>query len=173
MRKRSFPCLTVITLLVVVALDRLSKAWVVENLPFEVPVAVVPGLENFFTLTYIHNRGAAFGMLPQAGDLFALVQMAVVIALFVWYSRLPVEHVLVRLSIGMVQGGAIGNLIDRLTTGYVVDFIHFHFFPIFNVADSAVTVGVIILAAYLLFAESGIPEPEKAETLGPDGRTCA
>lgn len=173
MHRRSVPWLTVLTLTVTVVLDRLTKAWVVRTLPFQVPVTVIPGIENVFTFTYIHNSGAAFGLLPQAGDVFAVVKVVVVIALFIWYDRLPVEHALVRLSIGMIQGGAIGNLIDRLTTGYVVDFLHFHFWPIFNVADSAVSVGVVILAAYLLVTDSSAPEPASVDPVGPNRPTCA
>ncbi|MGI6207441.1 MAG: signal peptidase II [Anaerolineae bacterium] len=166
------PWATVLALAIVIILDRLTKMWVVENLPFETPVTVIKGLENIFTLTYIHNSGAAFGLLPEAATLFAIVKVVVVIALAVWYDRLPVQHFLVRLSIGMIQGGALGNLVDRLTTGYVVDFLHVHFWPIFNVADSAVSVGVVILAIYLLLEDQPEVAPEAPSTLSSEQPPC-
>ncbi len=173
MRKPLLPLSTVLAIIVVLVLDRVTKMWAASNLPYQVPVTVIPGLENVFTLTYIRNSGAAFGLFPQAATIFAIIKIVVVIALVVWYHKLPVQHFLVRVSVGMIQGGAIGNLIDRLTAGSVVDFLHFHFWPIFNVADSAVSVGVVILAVYMLFDDSPAPEGSKDEALGPDGSTRA
>ncbi|NPV09860.1 MAG: signal peptidase II [Anaerolineae bacterium] len=162
-----------LALVATIVLDRLTKIWVARTLPFEVPVTVIEGIENWFTLTYIHNSGAAFGLLPEGGLLFALVKVAVVIGLTIWYDRLPVQHFLVRLSIGMIMGGALGNLVDRLTTGYVVDFIHLHFWPIFNVADSSVSVGVTILAVYLLFTDQReAAKPEPVPALGEQRPHC-
>lgn len=173
MRKPLLPLSTVLAFVAVLILDRVTKIWAAGTLPYQVPVTVIPGLENIFTLTHIHNSGAAFGLFPQAGTLFAIVKVFVVIGLVIWFDRLPVQHFLVRLSIGMIQGGAIGNLIDRVTTGYVVDFLHLHFWPIFNIANASVSVGVVILAAYLLADDSGVPESGKAEAVGPDSSACA
>ena len=125
----------------------------VANLPFEVPQAPLAALQGWFSLTYIHNSGAAFGMFPQLGSFFAIVQVVVSTALVVYYDRLPVQHWPVRAAIGLIVGGALGNLADRVLTGHVVDFIHFRYFAIFNVADSAVVVGVIILGFYMIFLE--------------------
>jgi len=146
-------------MILTLVLDRASKILVVRFLPFEVPVAPVAALAKIFTFTYIHNTGAAFGMLPQAGIVFAFVQAIVAVALVIWYDRLPVRHLLVRIAVGLVSAGAVGNLIDRLHTGYVVDFLHFHFWPIFNLADSAVVAGVVVLGAYMLFGEDAAEKP--------------
>ncbi len=173
MRKNLLPRSTILAIVAVLVLDRATKIWAAANLPYQVPVTVIPGLENIFTLTYIRNSGAAFGLFPQAATLFAIVKIVVVIGLVVWYNQLPVQHFLVRVAVGMIQGGAVGNLIDRLTTGSVVDFLHFHFWPIFNVADSAVSVGVVILAAYMLLDDSQAPARSKVEALGPDGPSRA
>ena len=159
-------------MLLAATLDRATKIWVVGSLPFETPVTVIPGLERIFTFTYIHNTGAAFGMLPQLGSVFAVVAVVVALGLMVWYQHLPVQHLLVRIAVGLVAGGALGNFVDRVRTGYVVDFLHFHFWPIFNVADSSVFVGVIILGAYMLLAEEAAekaaPRRDSLERSQPD-----
>ena len=147
--------------------DRLTKNLVVRNLPFEVPVAPFPALGKWFTFTYIHNTGAAFGMFREGCYLFAAVAVFVVIGLVVWYDRLPVEHLLVRIAVGLIVGGATGNLVDRVRTCYVVDFLDFHFWPVFNVADSAVVVGVITLGVYMLLSEGSAREAEpQGEPIG-------
>lgn len=173
MRRYILSLSTILALVIVLIVDRATKIWAAGNLPFQVPVTVIPGLDNIFTLTYIRNGGAAFGLFPQAGTLFALVKIVVVIGLVIWFDSLPVQHFLVRLAVGMIQGGAIGNLVDRLTTGTVVDFLHFHFWPIFNVADSAVCVGVVVLAAYLLVDDSAAPERSGVEAADPGGSAGA
>lgn len=150
--------------LIVLAIDRLTKFLVVKYLPFEVPVAPIPALSKWFSFTYIHNTGAAFGMFRQGCTLFALVAVCVVIGLIVWYDRLPVRHLLVRIAVGLIIGGAAGNLVDRVRTCYVVDFLDFHFWPVFNVADSAVVVGVVILGIYMLFSEGS------AQGVEPQGK---
>lgn len=166
MRRPILPWATAVTLVVVLIADRLTKIWVVRSLPFEVPVTVIPGLENWFTFTYIHNTGAAFGMLPQASLFFTVVAIAVALGLVVWYDRLPVRYLPVRIAVGMIMAGALGNLVDRVNTGYVVDFIHFHFFPIWNVADASVSVGTVILGIYLLFvADEGTEAMANTEEL--------
>ena len=158
MRRRGFPVSTALAFLLAIAADRLSKLWVVSSLELEVPWAPVPALGKWFTFTYIHNTGAAFGMFPQAGTLFAVVQALVLVGLILWYDRLPVHHLPVRAAVGLIMAGALGNLIDRLTTRYVVDFLDFKFWPIFNLADSAVVVGVVILGLYMLLGEEASPE---------------
>jgi len=140
-----------LTGLLIVVADQLSKAWIRTNLPegqslFEA---------GFFRITRLHNTGAAFGLFQ--GQTFALTIIAFigVVVLLVYalimYRRFPgLDRMLVRLALGLVLGGTVGNLIDRLRFGYVTDFIDFGFWPAFNVADSAVTVGVIGFAYSLL-----------------------
>jgi signal peptidase II len=134
-----------ISLAVVIA-DQLSKAYVVRHLgEFEVRT-VFP----FLDVTLMHNTGAAFSFLASASGwqrwFFIALASAVCIALAFWLCRLRVEaRRLLALALSLVLGGALGNVIDRIRFGSVVDFIHFHwhfaYFPAFNVADSAITVG--------------------------------
>jgi signal peptidase II len=137
---------------VVLLVDQLTKWWASAVLPGD-PVVVVDG---FLQFRYVTNPGAAFSMLPGAGGIIALVAIAVAVFIVVVARR--VETRLEAISLGLVLGGAIGNLLDRvfrgsgLLDGEVVDFIDFSFFPAFNVADSAITIGAImaVVVAFLL-----------------------
>lgn len=160
---------TVVAVLMALAVDRITKIWAVRTLPFQTPVVAIPGLERIFDFVYIHNTGAAFGMLPQAGLLFAVVSIAVEIGLIIWYDRLPVQHFLVRFAIGLIMGGAAGNLVDRLRTGYVVDFLHLTHWPIFNAGDSAIVCGVVILAIYLTFVDEQARKRDAGSAADSDG----
>lgn len=166
MSKRSIkmlPASTIWAVVIVLIADRISKIWVVNNLPFEEPVVIIPALKNIFTLTYIRNSGAAFGMLPNMNWFFAIIAILVVAAVVIWYDTLPVQHLPGRIAVGMVLGGAIGNLVDRARTGNVVDFLHLHFWPIFNVADCSLVVGVIIIGLYLILEEKAAEKADSQE----------
>ncbi len=142
---------------VVLAADQLSKYWVVTTLPEQVPVDVIPWLRPILSFTYVKNTGAAFGLFPQLSGLFVMLAVLVVMLIFFFYRTLPVDDWLMHLALGLQVGGALGNLVDRLQHGgAVIDFLDanfwpFHNFPIFNLADSAIVVGValLILATYL------------------------
>jgi signal peptidase II len=145
----------------VIALDQLVKAWVVQHLTLHGTMRVLPVLE--LTLTY--NRGAAFSFLAGASGwqkwLFAGLAVAVGIGILAWLRRLGGRRQrLLCLSLTLIMGGAIGNLIDRLRIGHVVDFVlaHWHdvYFPwAFNVADSAITVGAALLLLDALLESRG------------------
>jgi len=134
----------------VLVLDQAVKAWMVHHFaPFE-RVHVLPVLDIILT----YNTGAAFSFLSEASGwqrwLFVLLALAVSAALVVWLRRLhAVAHALLAAGLALIVGGALGNMIDRLTIGRVVDFIHVHagraYFPAFNVADSAITIGAVLL----------------------------
>ena len=104
---------------------------------------------SWFNLTLQHNTGAAFSFLSDAGGwqryFFSGIAVVISVALVIWLYRLPAKQWLLALSLGLILGGALGNLWDRLVLGYVVDFISVHYrgwyFPAFNIADSAITVG--------------------------------
>jgi lipoprotein signal peptidase len=140
----------------VLAADQASKAWIVHGLglPGRGSVALLPVLN----LTWVENRGITFGLLNGVGSLapvfLTLVALAVVAALGVWLWR--AERALVAVALGAVAGGAIGNVIDRLRLGYVVDFIHAHAWGwswyVFNVADAAIVCGVAALVLDGAFA---------------------
>lgn len=145
---------------VVVGLDQSSKAWVAENIGFHDSVVILPWLDGWLNVTYIHNSGAAFGIFPQANLVFIVVAVVVVIVILFYYRYLPSDGLLVRFSLGLQLGGALGNLVDRLRFGYVVDFLQFGLtgaLPLttFNVADVGIVSGVIMLAYYLLFTMPG------------------
>ena len=145
----------------VLVLDQLTKWWAIEALS-DGPIVLVDG---FLALRYVTNPGAAFGMLPGAGSIIALAAIAAVVFIVVVVRsvELPVEAG----ALGLVMGGALGNLTDRifrgagLLDGEVVDFIDFDFFPAFNVADSAITIGALL--ALVLALRPG-REPETAAT---------
>ncbi len=139
----------------IILIDQFSKYLVDTHLSFNVPVKLLPFLN--FILRY--NSGAAFSFLSMQGGwqiyLFALLSIIVIIVLLVWLKRLPAKSHWLACSLSLIIGGAIGNLIDRLRLNYVVDFIDFHIghwhFATFNVADSAVSVGAVMLVWHLLF----------------------
>lgn len=133
-----------IALLVVIG-DQITKRVVEMKLKFQAPVELLPVLE----FGYAENRGAAFSFLHDAGGwqrwFFAAIALVVGVGIAIWMARLKREQNLLLASLALVLGGAIGNLIDRVRYGYVVDFIaaHWgdHYFPSFNVADMAITIG--------------------------------
>lgn len=112
--------------------------------------APIPSLVRIFTFTYTTNTGVAFGLFKDLGPIFVGVAVVVIAAIVVYQQQIPESAWLVRLALGLQLGGAAGNLVDRLRLGHVVDFIHVHFWPVFNVADSAIVVGVILLAFTML-----------------------
>lgn len=133
----------------VVVLDQLSKQLATALLDYARPVELLP----VFDLTLLHNTGAAFSFLASAGGwqrwLFALLAGAVSVVLVVWIKRLKAHETWLAIALALVLGGALGNLYDRVVLGYVVDFISVHYqqsyFPAFNLADSAITLGAIML----------------------------
>jgi signal peptidase II len=139
----------------ILALDQGTKRWISENVAYRESLVIVPWLDGWLNITHTHNSGAAFGILPQANLLFIIIAVAVVIFIVFYYRYLPADGTLVRISLGLQLGGALGNLVDRLQFGYVIDFIEFGFthalrWTTFNVADASIVSGVCILGYYLL-----------------------
>jgi signal peptidase II len=130
--------------------DQSSKYIIVNSLQRYQEWAPIPALRWLFAITYTTNTGAAFGLFPNGSVFFVVIAVAVVLAILVYYRQLATHEWLLRFSLGLQLGGAVGNLLDRLTRGYVVDFIHFKFWPVFNVADSCIVVGVALMAYFLL-----------------------
>ena len=133
----------------VIVLDQLTKLWASSALSYGEPVAVIP----FFNFTLLHNTGAAFSFLSTAGGwprwFFATVAVVVSTVLVMWLKRLKPGQVWLPMALTLVLGGALGNVIDRLYLGYVVDFLDFYYgewhWPAFNVADIAIVVGAAML----------------------------
>ncbi|WP_438951554.1 signal peptidase II [Porticoccus sp.] len=133
----------------VILVDQITKYWASASLVYGRAVELLPILN----LTLLHNPGAAFSFLSEAGGwqrwFFTVVALAVSIFIGLWMARLGRGKTLLGIALALVLGGAIGNLLDRVFLGYVVDFIDIHYlnyhWPAFNVADSAITVGAILL----------------------------
>ncbi|MDR1070435.1 MAG: signal peptidase II [Gracilibacteraceae bacterium] len=139
--------------------DRLTKYWVRGHMDVGDSVPVIPG---FFHLTYILNPGAAFGFLPEQGWLFVAAGFAVVGALIVCRRLIMALPVAAGCCVGLIAGGAAGNLFDRLTIGEVVDFLDFKIWSyIFNLADSAIVVSGILLCLMLLREEKPAPQAKE------------
>lgn len=129
-------------------LDQLTKIIVSRSLLLH---QSIPVIKKIFHLTLIHNRGAAFGILKNQATLFIFTSLSAII--LICANLRDVKHkkaTIYSVSLGLILAGAIGNLIDRLLLGYVVDFLDFRVWPVFNVADSAITVGAILLGWSLL-----------------------
>jgi signal peptidase II len=135
-----------LAVLVVVA-DQITKRVMEDRLRGQRSIPVV---DDILRLTYVENRGAAFGLLQDQTTFFVLVGIIVVGVIAASYRYLPRSGFMLHLALGLQLGGAIGNLIDRVRQGYVVDFVdfgyHANWWPVFNVADSAIVVGVALLA---------------------------
>ena len=148
----SFPPMSWVWLLVsavVIVLDWKTKQWASQALELYRPQEVF----SWFNITLAHNYGAAFSFLADAGGwqrwFFVVLAIAISLVLLVWLIRLPRREWMTGLGLGLILGGAVGNVVDRIRLGYVVDFIDVHFagwhYPAFNIADSAITGGVILL----------------------------
>jgi signal peptidase II len=145
----------------VIFLDQLSKLWVISALPVGIPHAVIPGFLNW-TLTF--NSGAAFSFLAGSDGwqrwFFVALALIVSALLVAWLARTPRRDWRTALPLGLIVGGALGNLIDRLHAAQVTDFIQVYYqqwsYPVFNVADCGITVGAVMLIVFGLF--SGKPD---------------
>lgn len=153
--------------LIVVALDQYTKVLVRENLPLNTSWMPIPWLDPLVTFTHVRNTGAAFGLFPGLAAVFRFVSLAVVLAIIFFFRQLAATSWLLRIAFGLQLGGATGNLIDRMTLGYVIDFIDVRVWPIFNVADSAIVVGTVLLAYYALFVESAATRQAKSAPPAP------
>jgi signal peptidase II len=141
----------VLVALFVVILDQISKARILEVLG-TVEGSSLPLLGTWLSFTFVKNTGVAFGLFRGIPHFFTVTSVLISIgAIYFYRFHLPNDRRWVQVSVGLIVGGAIGNIIDRLRYSYVVDFVHVSWFPgIFNLADSAITIGVIMLAGYLL-----------------------
>ncbi len=141
----------------IILLDQITKTLILRSLPLYDSFQVIPG---FFNITHIHNPGGAFGLLADGHPLlrkilFLAVSAIAAGAVLYFYLKTPRSYVWLSAGFALIFGGAVGNLVDRLRFGIVVDFLLFYIgpyhWPAFNVADSAITVGVAIFAFHILF----------------------
>ena len=155
--------------LFVVALDQLSKIWILNNLALYQDINILP----IFDITYVQNPGAAFSFLSDAGGwqrwFFTGIAIVISCLLVFWMVRTPAKQKLLLTSYSLILGGAIGNVIDRISYGYVVDFLHFYYerwsFPAFNIADIAISCGaaLLILEAILEHKKQSVNNAENIE----------
>lgn len=132
----------------IVAIDQFAKGIVAASM---VPGESVPMIDNVFHLTYVLNPGAAFGILPHQRELFLLAGVAILIVAAVFYSKIQKTDGILKFGLVSLLAGATANLIDRFQNGLVVDFLDFRIWPVFNIADIAIVVGVVFMIYSILF----------------------
>jgi signal peptidase II len=135
----------------VIIADQLSKLWINSNLAVGESVFEI----GFFRLTHIHNTGSSFGLFQNQNLILAIIAIigacAILFLVFFMRHRLQIlDTTLAKVSLGLIFGGTVGNLINRLSFGYVIDFIDFNYWPAFNIADSSVVVGAVLSGYYLI-----------------------
>lgn len=132
-------------------LDQLSKYYVQTHMHLGQSIAVIPG---FFHWTYIVNHGAAFGILRDQRYLFLAIVIVLILVIAYHYKAVVRGPAYIRIGTGILLAGAVGNAIDRFTQGGVVDFFDFRVWPIFNVADIGIVVGIVLVAYYMIKSDS-------------------
>lgn len=147
----------------IAALDQWTKLIVHNNLSFNERWMPWKWLQPYFRIVNWRNTGAAFGMAPNLSLLFTGLAVVVVLLILYYFPHIPAGDFFLRLALAMQLGGAIGNLVDRLTRGYVTDFISVGNFPVFNVADSSLTLGAGVLLLGIWLEERKSPQDD-AET---------
>ena len=147
----------------VFAIDRVTKTWVSENIPLGTARPVVG---DYVRIVHAQNTGAAFGLLPERTTLLSVLSVVAVLAIVYYYRQIASNSSLVSATLGMQLGGAFGNLLDRIMQGYVVDFVDVGIgdvrFWAFNVADSSIVVGIILVTLALWYEEHRAATPKPA-----------
>ena len=157
-RARLYDALALLTVIIVIAIDQWTKALVVEYLSPPDTKPVIPIVGQYLVVRYIQNNGAAFGLFANTIFLAVLIIIAISVVAYLYLRMLNNGPLMYKIVFGMIIGGALGNLIDRIHNGgYVVDFISFRIpqigyqFAIFNLADASISVGVFLLFVLLVF----------------------
>ncbi len=147
---------------IILYLDQWTKEWIRQNVAEFSSMIPIEALGEYFVFERVRNYGAAFGILQNQSILFVVIAVIVSIAILIYVRYLPIDHWFVRILLGLQLGGALGNLTDRLTQldehgrGYVTDFIKMgipgvYYWPNYNIADSAIVIGVIGLGIYVIW----------------------
>lgn len=160
--------LSILIAVITVIADQISK-YLCRAFLHDGSADIIPGVLRF---TYVENKGAAFGMMSGHRWVFILFSVVIILVLAYAIYRFRNYHVIARISFGLLLGGGIGNMIDRLFLGYVVDFIDFYPVPawkwVFNIADCGVTAGCVLLTVYLLFLDGKISAEKKTDGEKPN-----
>ena len=160
--------------LTIIVLDQWTKFWVRSQLGYGESWAPWDWLLPYMRIIHAQNTGAAFGMLQGLNAVFTVLAIVVSCVILYYFPRVPKEDWLLRLALALQFAGAVGNLIDRITEGYVTDFISVGMFPVFNIADASISIGValLILAMWLKEKEQKSrdtsPNSEQAEKQKPE-----
>jgi len=146
---------TLLLALFIVFIDQVSKFYIQTHMVLGISIPII---QDIFHITYILNAGAAFGLFENQTAFFVIIAICMVIAAIYFYPRIPKQYSLLRFGTGLIVGGAMGNVVDRIKTGYVVDFFDFRIWPIFNIADIGIVCGVgcIIFTIIFLYKEDGM-----------------
>lgn len=160
----------IIIIAATVVIDQVTKVFATEFLMGKPPFELIPGI---FRFTYVENRGAAFGMLSDNRWVFMIISTIAIVALLIYLWKFPPESRLACMAMSMIIGGGIGNMIDRVALGYVVDFLDFCAFPtlwmwVFNMADAFVCVGAGLLMLWLVLSMIEESKQKKQATVVSD-----
>lgn len=156
-KQRALPLLIAVLIIVI---DQFSKLSVEAQLPLNHTWAPFPEFAHLFRFTHVSNTGAAFGLFPGGSPFFTVVAIAVAAIIVIYNFGLPAGHFLLRLALGLQLGGALGNLIDRFRLGHVTDFLDFGPWPVFNLADTSIVAGVVILGVLMVLEQRQLAAEE-------------
>lgn len=148
-------------------LDQVTKFLVRTNVMLGDIWSPWPWLTQYVRIAHIKNSGAAFGMLPSFSDIITVISIVVIIVILYYFPRISKDEWLLRLALGLEMGGALGNLTDRIRQGYVTDFISVWNFPVFNIADASISIGVAILILSMWFKEQEKQPADGSHPTGP------
>ncbi len=156
--------LIIIVGIILTVADQLLKLWAISSLE---PIGSITVIENIFSLTYVENRGAAWGMMAGAKWYLIIMPIVIVVAAIAYLVIKKLSDPLLLWSVMLIVSGGLGNLIDRIFRGYVVDYLHATFidFPVFNLADCCITIGAGLLILYVILSEI---KERKEKKLGGD-----
>lgn len=133
--------------LILLSVDQFSKYIIRQKMSL---AESIPVIKSIFHITYVENTGIAFGLFPQGHSLFIVISLIIILVIIFFERKKVIKSLKERFCLGLVLGGALGNLIDRLRFGFVIDFLDFRIWPVFNLADSGVCIGGILMVFFLL-----------------------
>lgn len=133
--------------LILLSVDQFSKYIIRQKMSL---AESIPIIKSVFHITYVENRGIAFGLFPQGSSLFIVISLIIILVIIFFERKKVIKSLKERFCLGLILGGALGNLIDRLRFGFVIDFLDFRIWPVFNLADSGVCIGGILMVFFLL-----------------------
>ena len=147
---------------VLIALDQWTKAIVRQNLALGEMWMPLEWLSPYARIVHWYNTGVAFGMFQDKNLLFSILALAISVFLIIFYPKLTEDDWFLRIALGMQLGGSLGNLIDRITIGHVTDFVSVGNFPVFNIADASISIGVAVMILGLWVEEKKEKQKKKA-----------